>query len=208
MFSPVLSAFLCLPVLFFPFLDKDKLSSAVKLRVNRIGSNDFSCQEKFLTTGREISSATVLDLNQQQNAGSICRLHGILWNSLHENVLKCGQFYNLLYKGNACFYRPESGRIKGPVLKLNECKLSCKIVKNCIQSEVCMIIKQSLKVLFTSDEMYKKYKRLVYTPPDLLLDKGMQPINYNVLIGCHRGLSCLIIGLYSRKLHFGAVKSC
>ena len=69
-----------------------------------------------------------------------------------------------------------------------------------------MIIKQSLLVLFTSDVMYKKYKSLVYTPPDFLLDKGMQPINY-VLIGCPQGLSCLIIGLYSIKLNFGAVKS-
>ena len=69
-----------------------------------------------------------------------------------------------------------------------------------------MIIKQSLIVLFTSDEMYKKYKSLVNTTPDLLLDIGMQPINY-VLIGCPQGLSCLIIGLYSIKLNFGAVKS-
>ena len=69
-----------------------------------------------------------------------------------------------------------------------------------------MIIKQSFIVLFTSDEMYKKYKSLVNTPPDLLLDIGMQPINY-VFIGCPQGLSCLIIGLYSIKLNFGAVKS-
>ena len=69
-----------------------------------------------------------------------------------------------------------------------------------------MIIKQSLKVLFTSDEMYRKYKSLVYAPPDLLLDIGMQPINY-VLIGCPQGLSCLIIGFYNIKLNFSAVKS-
>ena len=67
---------------------------------------------------------------------------------------------------------------------------------------LCIIKEQRLIVLFTSDEMYKKYKRLLYTPPDLLarfckvnlsntknlacffffaslLDKGMQrePIN-------------------------------
>ena len=24
-----------------------------------------------------------------------------------------------------------------------------------------------------------------------LLDRGMQPLNYNVQIGCHRGLSCI-----------------
>ena len=28
----------------------------------------------------------------------------------------------------------------------------------------------------------------------------------NVLIGCHRGLSCLITGLYSIKLNFAAVQ--
>ena len=61
--------------------------------------------------------------------------------------------------------------------------------------------KQRLIVLFTSGVMCEKYKRLVYTPPDLLarffkvnlsntknsalffifaslLDKGKQPINY------------------------------
>ena len=27
-------------------------------------------------------------------------------NSLNENVLKCGQFYNFLLKGSACFDRP------------------------------------------------------------------------------------------------------
>ena len=54
---------------------------------------------------------------------------------------------------------------------LNECKLSCKIVKNCsiiglnraekILSEVCMTKKQRLIVLFTSDVMYKKYVKKV-----------------------------------------------
>ena len=33
---------------------------------------------------------------------------------------------------------------------------------------LCIIKEQRLIVLFTSDEMYKKYKRLLYTPPDLL----------------------------------------
>ena len=108
-FNPVLSVFLCLPVLFFPFLDTVKLSLSSQItRPQNWLQRLF--QEKFLTTGREKSSATVLDLNQQQNARSICRLHGSLWNSLHQNVLKCGQFYNLLCKGSACFYRPESGR--------------------------------------------------------------------------------------------------
>ena len=63
---------------------------------------------------------------------------------------------------------------------LNECNLSCKIVKNCrtiglnrakkeqILSEVCMIEKQRLIVLFTSDVVRKSiFKRLFYTPPNL-----------------------------------------
>ena len=41
-------------------------------------------------------------------------------------------------------------------------------MKNYILSEVYMVKKQRLIVLFTSDVMYKKYKRLVYTPKDLL----------------------------------------
>ena len=59
------------------------------------------------------------------------------------------------------------------VLKLfNECKLSCKIVKNLILSEECklnfLLQKHRFLVLFTSDVMHKKYKRLLYIPPDLL----------------------------------------
>ena len=59
------------------------------------------------------------------------------------------------------------------VLKLlNECNLSCKIVKNCVLSEECklnfILQKHRFLVLFTSDVMYKKYKSLLYTPPDLL----------------------------------------
>ena len=61
---------------------------------------------------------------------------------------------------------------------LNECNLSCKIVKNCriigfdrakknqILSKVCEIKRASL-VLFTWDVMRKSmFKRLVYKPPD------------------------------------------
>ena len=85
-------------------------------------------------------------------------------------------------------------------------------------------IKGPLTVLFTSDVMYKKYKRLVYTPPDFLakfckvilsntknsasffifvflLDKGMQPI-----VGCNRGLWCVITGLYKIKFRGCPVK--
>ena len=62
---------------------------------------------------------------------------------------------------------------------LNECHLSCKIVKNCriigfyrakknkILSEVSMIKKGSHSIAFTWDVMRKSmFKRLVYTPPD------------------------------------------
>ena len=48
---------------------------------------------------------------------------------------------------------------------LTECNLSWKIVKYRILSEVCMIY---CTHCFTSAVMYTKYKRLVYTPPDLL----------------------------------------
>ena len=48
---------------------------------------------------------------------------------------------------------------------LNERNLCWKIVKYRILSEVCVI---NFTYCFTSDVMYKKYKRLVYTPPDLL----------------------------------------
>ena len=50
---------------------------------------------------------------------------------------------------------------------LSECNLSWKIVQNCILSEVYMI-KNSAST-FTSDVMFKKYKRQpFFTPPDLL----------------------------------------
>ena len=62
---------------------------------------------------------------------------------------------------------------------LNECDLSCKIVKNCriigfdrakknqILSKVCKIKKGLILVLFTRDVTKKSmFKRLVYTPPD------------------------------------------
>ena len=62
---------------------------------------------------------------------------------------------------------------------LNECNLSCKIVKNCriigfdrekknqILFKVCEIKKGLILVLFTWDVMRKSmFTRLVYTPPD------------------------------------------
>ena len=48
---------------------------------------------------------------------------------------------------------------------LNECNLSCKIVKysknNCILSEACMVKQRLIVYCFSSDVMYKKYKRIV-----------------------------------------------
>ena len=77
-----------------------------------------------------------------------------------------------------------------------------------------MITKQRLIVLFNSDVMYK---RLVYTPSDLsarfckvnLLNIKKDLIFYVGLPFRERsGLSCLCncSGLYSIKLHFGAVQ--
>ena len=51
---------------------------------------------------------------------------------------------------------------------LNECNVYFKIVKYCILPEVCMIKTAPHSHLRLSDVIYKKYKRLVYTPPDLL----------------------------------------
>ena len=52
---------------------------------------------------------------------------------------------------------------------LNKCNLSCKLwnLHSCILFAVCMIKTVSHSTV-TSDLMYKKYKRLVYVPPDLL----------------------------------------
>ena len=63
-----------------------------------------------------------------------------------------------------------NGFIKSPSVVrwswiLNECNLCWKIVQNCILSEVCMM---KTPPHSTSDVMYKKHKRLVYTHPDLL----------------------------------------
>ena len=55
---------------------------------------------------------------------------------------------------------------------LNECNLSCKIVKNCIlHSKVCMIKKTAPHSMYCLPQMWcitEKYKRLLYAPPDLL----------------------------------------
>ena len=86
------------------------------------------------------------------------------------------KFYNVV---NSIIYRTREARA---LIVLNidrECNFSCKMVKNCsyryelnrekITNSLpgCAINKQRLIVLFISDVMYKKYKRLVYTPPYL-----------------------------------------
>ena len=51
---------------------------------------------------------------------------------------------------------------------LNECNLYCKIVKKLHSVRGLYDKNSALWYCFTSDVMYKKYKRLVYTSPDLL----------------------------------------
>ena len=65
-----------------------------------------------------------------------------------------------------------SGFAKSPrVLRsswiLNKCNSYFKIVKYCVLSKVCMI-KKAPHSTVSPQVMYKKCKRLVYTPPDLL----------------------------------------
>ena len=82
------------------------------------------------------------------------------------------------------------------------------LAKKPILSEVCTINKEHLIVLFTSYVMYKKYKRLVYTPSDLSarfckvnLSNTKNPAWFLILVSLlDRGerinwLSCLITGL-------------
>ena len=62
---------------------------------------------------------------------------------------------------------PKSALVLRSSWILNECNLYFKIVKYCILSEVCMI-KTAPHSTVSPQVMYKKYKRLVYTPIDLL----------------------------------------
>ena len=88
--------------------------------------------------------------------------------NIHSNTLQLATGWPLC----RWFWKFFSGFAKSPrVLRsswiLNECNLYFKTVKYCILSGVCM----RLIVLFhlrLSDVMYKKYKRLVCTHPDLL----------------------------------------
>ena len=63
----------------------------------------------------------------------------------------------------------------------NEWNLYCK---NCeiLQSVRGLYDKNSAwKYCFTSDVMYKKYKRMVYMPPDLLASKLVEPKKFGLI---------------------------
>ena len=51
------------------------------------------------------------------------------------------RFYNVVNSVICC---AKEGRASIILNKLNECNLSCKVVKNCILSEVCMIKNSAL----------------------------------------------------------------
>ena len=125
-------------------------------------------------------SFTNITCRRTQNASHIrCfwRLHIVLTSEFFI-LLKCNSF-DVHCKFGACQKWEQAGRIgdfgnfltgfaKSPrVLRwswtLNERSLSWEIVKYCILSEVC-----TSSYSFTSDMMYKKYKRLVYRHPGLL----------------------------------------
>ena len=83
-----------------------------------------------------------------------------LWNSLHENVWKCGQFCNLFCKGSDGFDRPDYWM---------STICPAKLLKTAFFPRYLSFLKKHrLKVLFTSDAMYKKYEWLAYTSPELL----------------------------------------
>ena len=70
-------------------------------------------------------------------------------------------FYNCCARVSACCDRREYWMNAICLEKLWNTK------KKTVLSEVCTINKERLIELFTSYEMYKKYKRLVYRPSDL-----------------------------------------
>ena len=130
-----------------------------------------------------------------------------LWNSnsLHENVLWCGQCYNLLCKGSAYFDHPGYWMSAICLAKLWK---NCRIIglNRAKKNKFCprsVWLKKGLIVLFTWDVMRKSmFKRLVYTPSvssprftckanlsntrnpawffilAALLDRGMQCVNW------------------------------
>ena len=69
-----------------------------------------------------------------------------------------------------CFFNgfAKSPRVLRSSWILNECNLFCKIVKYCILHRGLYDKNSTWWYCFTSDVMYKKYKRLLYTSPDLL----------------------------------------
>ena len=76
-------------------------------------------------------------------------------------------FYNVV---NSIICCAKEARASIVLIIESECNLSCKIVKNCCPRYVSLLKKkQRFIVLCTSDVMHKKYKRLGYTSPDLLV---------------------------------------
>ena len=67
------------------------------------------------------------------------------------------RFCSLVYKGSACFDRPNYWISVICIAKLWKTAFC--------PNYVSLLQKHRLIVLFTSDVMYKKYKRLLYTPP-------------------------------------------
>ena len=117
----------------------------------------------------------------------------------HYGILFMKMFYNVVISIVCC----AKGARASIVLNIEWVGIC---LKNCEKLQLCQRSKkkkkQRLIVLFTSGLMYEKYKRLVYTPPDLLprffkvnlsntknsalffifaslLYKGMQPIKYD-----------------------------
>ena len=77
-----------------------------------------------------------------------------------------------------------------------------------LQIATALLLQSATRFITNCDRYYKVRWLLqiatVQTRPGGIIVK--YPLNYNVLIGSHRGLSCLITGLYSIKLNFGVVQ--
>ena len=118
----------------------------------------------------------------------------------HYGILFMKMFYNVVISIVCCAKRARASIVL-TIEWVGICLKNCEKLQLC-QRSVWLKKKKRLIVLFTSGLMYKKYKKLVYTPPDLLprffkvnlsntkssalffifaslLEKGKQPINYN-----------------------------
>ena len=118
----------------------------------------------------------------------------------HYGILFTKMFYNVFISIVCCVKRARASIVLN-IEWVGICLKNCEKLQLC-QRSVWLKKKKRLIVLFTSGLMYKKYKKLVYTPPDLLprffkvnlsntkssalffifaslLEKGKQPINYN-----------------------------